>query len=91
MGEQPRRADGDARIARRRRHPQMKRAVALLGLRKPCLVEMFEHPHVADRVQRHAAGQHQPVGAGYAQQMIGHVDHGVFEHELGRGRLVQTI
>ena len=52
---------------------------------------MFEQPHVADRVQRHAAGQHQPAGAGCAQQMIDDMDHGVLEHQLRRGRLVEAI
>ena len=52
---------------------------------------MFEQPHVAERVQRHAAGQHQPVAAGGAEQMIDDMDHGVFEHQLRRRRLVEAI
>jgi len=52
---------------------------------------MFEQPHVADRVQRHAARQHQPVGAGQAQEMIDHVDHGVLEHQLRGGGLVKAV
>ena len=52
---------------------------------------MFEQPHIADRVQRHAAGQHQPGRAGRAQQMIDDMDHGVLEHQLRRGRLVEAI
>ena len=52
---------------------------------------MFEQLHVADRVQRDAAGQHQAIGAGGAQQMIHHMDHRVLEHELGRGGLVEAI
>ena len=56
----------DVRTARRRRwsrrdrrarwHPADRQpSLALLRVRKPCLVEMFEQPHIADRVQRHAA------------------------------------
>ena len=52
---------------------------------------MFEQAHVADRIQRDAAGQHQPVCAGGAQQMIHHMDHRVLEHQLRRGRLVEAI
>ena len=91
MREQPGGADGDAGIAGHRRHPQMQARVALLRLGEPGLVEMFEQPHVADRVQRHAAGQHQPAGARDAQQMIDDMDHGVLEHQLGRGGLVEAI
>ena len=91
MREQPGRADGDAGVAGRRRHPQMQAGLALLRARKPRLVEMFEQPHVADRVQRHAAGQHQPAGAGRAQQMIDHMDHRVLEHQLRRRGLVEAI
>ena len=91
MREQPGGADGDAGIAGHRRHPQMQARVALLRLGEPRLVEMFEQPHVADRVQRHAAGQHQPVGAGHAQQMIDDMDHRVLEHQLRRGGLVEAV
>ena len=52
---------------------------------------MFEQAHVADRVERHAAGQHQAVRAGRAEQMIHHMDHRVLEHELGGGGLVEAI
>ena len=69
----------------------MQARLALLRAREPGLVEMFEQPHVADRVQRHAAGQHQPVRAGRAQQMIDDMDHGVLEHQLRRGGLVEAI
>ena len=69
----------------------MQARVALLLSREPRFIEMFEQPHIADRVQRDAAGQHQPVGAGGAQQMIDDMDHGVLEHQLRRGRLVETI
>ena len=69
----------------------MQASLALLGALEPGFVEMFEQPHVADRVQRDAAGQHQPVRAGRAQQMIDHMDHGVLEHQLGRGGLVEAI
>ena len=58
---------------------------------EPGLVEMFEQPHVADRVQRHAAGQHQPVRARGAQQMIDDMDHRVLEHQLRRGGLVEAV
>ena len=52
---------------------------------------MLEQPHVAERIQRHAAGQHQPVGAGHAQQMIDDMDHGVLEHQLRRRGLVEAV
>ena len=91
MREQPGGADGDAGIAGDRRHPQMQARVALLRLGEPGLIEMFEQPHIADRVQRHAAGQHQPAGARGAQQMIDDMDHGVLEHQLGRGGLVEAV
>ena len=68
-----------------------RRALRCCALREPRLVEMFEQPHVADRVQRHAAGQHQPVRAGCAQQMIDDMDHRVLEHQLRRGRLVEAV
>ena len=42
----------------------MQAGLALLGVLEPRFVEMLEQPHIADRVQRHAAGEHQPVGAG---------------------------
>ena len=58
---------------------------------EPGLVKVFEQPHVADRVQRHAAGQHQTVCAGCAQQMIHDVDHGILEHQLRGGRLVEPV
>ena len=91
MREQPGRADGDAGIAGHRRHPQMQARLALLVLREPGLIEMLEQPHVADRVQRHAAGQHQPARAGDAQQVIDDMDHGVLEHQLRRGGLVEAV
>ena len=69
----------------------MQARVALLRLGEPGLVEMFEQPHIADRVQRHAAGQHQPAGARGAQQMIDDMDHRVLEHQLGRGGLVEAV
>ena len=68
-----------------------RRALRCCDVRKPCLVEMFEQPHVADRVQRHAARQHQPVRAGRAQEMIHDMDHRILEHQLRRRGLVETI
>ena len=91
MREQPGGADGDAGIAGDRRHPQMQARVALLGFGEPGLIEMFEQPHIADRVQRDAAGQHQPAGARDAQQVIDDMDHGVLEHQLRRGSLVEAV
>ena len=52
---------------------------------------MLQQPHVADRVQRDAAGQHQTAGARGAQQMIDDMDHRVLEHQLRRGGLVEAI
>ena len=69
----------------------MQASLALLVVFEPGLVEMFEQPHIGDRVQRHAAGQHQPVRAGDAQEMIDHMDHGVLQHQLRRRRLVETV
>ena len=69
----------------------MQPGLSLLRAGEPRFVEMFEQAHVADRVQRHAAGQHQPVGAGGAQQMIDDMDHRILEHQLRRRRLVETI
>ena len=69
----------------------MQSGVSLPGLCEPCFIEMFEQPHVADRVQRHAARQHQPACAGSPQQVIHHMNHGILEHQLRRGRLVETI
>src|SRR3954464_103936 len=63
-GELPGGPDDDAGIARHRRHPQMQPRFASLVLFEPGFVKMLEQPHVADRVQRNAAGQHQPVCAG---------------------------
>ena len=68
-----------------------RRALRPCALREPCLVEMLQQPHVAERVQRHAAGEHQPMRAGLAQQVIDDVDHRVFEHELRRCGLVEAI
>ena len=58
---------------------------------EPGFVEMFQQPHIADRVQRHAAGQHQPVRAGRAQQMVHHMDHRILEHQLRCGCLVEPV
>ena len=91
MGELPGGADDDAGIAGHRRHPQMQPRFSSLVLFEPGLVEMLEQPHVADRVQRDAAGQYQPVRAGRAQEMVDDMDHRVFQHQLRRSRLVETI
>ncbi len=64
MGQSPGRADGDTGVARRRGHPEMKTRLALLCVLEPGFVEMFEQPHVAERIQRHTAGEYQPVRAG---------------------------
>ena len=69
----------------------MQPCLAVLVLFEPCLIEMFEQPHVADRVQRDAAGQHQPVCAGRAQEVIDDMDHRVFQHQLRRGGLVEAV
>ena len=68
-----------------------RRALRCWAFCEPRLVEMLQQPHVADRIQRHPAGEHQPVGAGYAQEMIDHVDHRILEHQLRRGGLVEAI
>ena len=91
MRKQPGRADGDAGIAGHRRHPEMQTFLAASRLGEPGLIEMFEQPHVADGVECDTAGQHHPVGAGRAQQVIHDVDHGILEHELCGRRLVEAI
>ena len=65
-------------------------AAALRGL-EPCLVEVLQHPHACKRVQRDAAGEDQLVGAGRSQQVIDDMDQRVFQHHLGRRRLVEAI
>ena len=89
--ELPGSPDGDAGIAGHRRHPQMQAGLAPLVFLEPRLVEMFEQPHIADRVQRDATGQHQAMCAGRAQQMIHDMDHRILEHQLRRGRLVEPV
>ena len=69
----------------------MQPGPAVLRACKPGFVEMLQEPHVADGIQRHAAREHQPVGACRAQQMIDHMDHRVLEHQLRRGRLVEPF
>ena len=68
-----------------------RRALRCWTFCEPRLVEMFEQPHVADRIERDPAGEHKPVRAGQAQEMIDHMDHRILEHQLRRGRLVETI
>ena len=55
------------------------------------LVEMLEQPHAGDGVERGAAGQHQLVAAGYADQMVDDVDQRILEHHLGGGGLVEPF
>ena len=69
----------------------MQARVALLRGCKPCLVEMLQQPHVGQRIQGDAAGQHQTAGAGGAQQMVDDMDQRVLEHQLRRGGLVEAI
>ncbi len=69
----------------------MQARVALLRGGKPCLVEMLQQPHVGQRIQGDAAGQHQAACAGAAQQMVDDMDQRVLEHELRRGGLVEAI
>ncbi len=54
-------------------------------------VEMLQQPHVAERVERDAAGEHQPVAAGGADKVIDDVHQCVLEHHLGRRRLVEPL
>ena len=55
------------------------------------LVEMLEEPHAGDGVERGAAGQHQLVAAGQADQMVDDVNERILEHHLGGGGLVEPF
>ena len=53
--------------------------------------ELIHQPHVGDRIQCCAAGEHEPLASGGADQVADDVEQRVFEHELRRGCLVETI
>ena len=52
---------------------------------------MVHQPHVGDRIQRRAAGQHEFVTAGGADQMADDMEQRVLEHELRRGGFVEPL
>ncbi len=53
--------------------------------------EAIHQPHVGDRIQCRAAGEHEPPASGRADQVTDDVEQRVFEHELRCGRLVETF
>ena len=54
-------------------------------------VELLQQTHVAERIQSDAAGQHQPVAAVRADEMVDDVHQRIFEHHLRRRRLVEPL
>ena len=55
------------------------------------LIEMFEHTHVRDCVERRTSGQNKSIAASRANPEINNVDQRVLEHHLGCGCFVEPL
>ena len=84
-------ASGHAGVTRYGRYPKMQPAAAAQLAPIEVFVKMLEQPHIGERIERCAAGEHQSLTLGGADKMSDHMEERILEHHLRCRCLVEAL